>query len=177
MIEEWKNVEGFDGFYQVSNFGNVKSLGGWCGTSLRKPHVLSVSLTRDGYEKVRLIHNGKDKTLRVHRLVAEGFIPKVEGKNTVNHIDGNKRNNNVSNLEWVDRSEQMYHAYKLGLKPSIVGTKNKGSKLTEEQVREIRNLYVPYSREYGTVALANKYGVTNRGIGLVVNNKSYKNVD
>lgn len=176
MKEEWKDIKGYEGFYQISNHGRVKSLGGWCGTVKRKEKIRSTSLTYDGYEKVRLIHQGKDKTMRVHRLVAEAFIPNPENKDTVNHIDGNKRNNIVSNLEWVDRSEQMTHAYRLGLKESRVGSHNSNAKLTDEEVREIRKSYVPYSKELGTVALAKKYGVTNRVIGLIVKNKAYKNV-
>lgn len=176
MTEEWKDIEGYEGFYQISNLGRVKSLGGWCGTSKRKEKIRSTSLTFDGYVKARLIHQGKDKTMRVHRLVAEAFIPNPENKDTVNHMDGNKQNNTVSNLEWVDRTEQMLHAYDLGLKTSRVGSHNSNAKLTDEQVREIRKNYIPYSKEFGTVALAEKYGVTNRVIGLVVKNKAYQNV-
>ena len=133
-------------------------------------------MTKDGYVKVRLIHQGKDKTMRVHRLVAEAFVPNPKNKDTVNHIDGNKQNNIVSNLEWVDRTEQMLHAYNLGLKISMAGSHNSNAKLTDEQVRKIREAYIPYSKEFGTVALAEKYGVTNRVIGLIVKNKTYKNV-
>lgn len=176
MIEEWKDIKGFEGFYQISNSGIVKSLGGWCGTAKRKEKIRSTSLTHDGYVKVRLIHQGKDKTMRVHRLVAEAFIPNPESKSTVNHKDGNKQNNVVENLEWVDRKEQMVHAYKMGLKTSRLGSENSNAKLTDEQVKEIRKLYVPQSKEFGTVALGKKYGVTNRVIGLIVNGKAYKNV-
>lgn len=176
MKELWKDIKNFEGFYQISNFGRVKSLGGWCGTAKRKERIRSTSLTFDGYVKIRLIHQGKDKTMRIHRLVAETFIPNPEGKDTVNHIDGNKLNNTVTNLEWIDRSEQMLHAYKLGLKKAIIGSRNCNAKLTDEQVREIRKVYIPYSRQFGTVALSKKYGVTNRVIGLIVNGKAYKNV-
>ena len=82
----------------------------------------------------------------------------------------------VSNLEWVNRTEQMTHAYRLGLKTSRIGSHNSNAKLGDEQVREIRKLYIPYSKEFGTVALAEKYNVTNRVIGLIVKNKAYKNV-
>ena len=176
MKEEWKDIEGYNGFYQVSNFGQVKSTGGQCGTVKRKEKLRSLSFTHDGYLKVRLIYRGKDQTVRVHRLVAETFIPNPDNKATVNHIDGNKQNNSVVNLEWVNRNEQMLHAYNSGLKTSIIGSFNTNSKLTDEQVREIRKSYVPYSRNFGTVALAKKYGVTNRVVGLVVRNKAYKNV-
>lgn len=176
MTEEWKDIEDFGGFYQISNLGRVKSTGGYCGTVKRKEKIRSMSFTRDGYVKVRLLYQGKDRTVRVHRLVAEAFLPNPENKDTVNHIDGNKLNNTASNLEWCDRTEQMIHAYNLGLKSPMVGSQNSNAKLTDEQVKEIRKSYVPYSREFGTVALAEKYGVTNRVIGLVVKNKAYKNV-
>jgi len=176
MKEEWKDIERYEGFYQISNLGCVKSLGGWCGTAKRKEKIRSTSLTHDGYVKVRLIHQEKDKTVRLHRLVAEAFIPNPENKSTVNHKDGNKQNNEVSNLEWADRTEQMIHAYGLGLKTSRIGSENANSKLTDQEVREIRTAYVPQSKEFGTVALGKKYGVTNRVIGLIVNGKAYKNV-
>lgn len=176
MKEIWKDIEGYEGFYQISNLGRVKSLGGWCGTAKRKEKIRSTNLTHDGYVKVRLIHQDKDKTVRVHRLVAKAFIENPKNKDTVNHIDGNKQNNMVSNLEWVNRTEQMTHAYRLGLKTSRIGSHNSNAKLGDEQVREIRKLYIPYSKEFGTVALAEKYNVTNRVIGLIVKNKAYKNV-
>ena len=176
MNEQWKDVKGFEGAYQVSNFGRVKSLGGWRGSAKRKERILAIHLTKDGYARVRLQHNGKDVTARVHRLVAEAFIENPKNKETVNHIDGDKTNNNVLNLEWTDRSEQMVHAYKLKLKTSRVGSYNANAKLSEEDVREIRKSYVRYSKSAGTVALAKKYGVTNRVIGLIVRNKAYKNV-
>ena len=176
MIEEWKDIEGFEGFYQVSNLGRVKSLGGWCGTAKRKEKIRATHLTHDGYVKVRLIHRGKDKTKRVHRLVAEAFIPNSENEETVNHLDGNKQNNVVSNLEWVNRTGQMLHAYSLGLKSSRLGSENSNAKLADGQVKEIRKLYIPQSKEFGTVALGKKYGVTNRVIGLIISGKAYKNV-
>lgn len=153
MKEIWKDIEGYEGFYQVSNLGRIKSIGGWCGAAKRKEKIRATSLTKDGYVKVRLLYKGKDKTERVHRLVAQAFIPNTDNKDTVNHIDGNKQNNNVDNLEWVNRHEQMEHAYKMGLKQSRSGYNNSNSKLTKEQVEEIRKLYIPQSKEYGTVAL------------------------
>lgn len=176
MEERWKEIEGFYGYYLISDFGRIKSIGGWCGSAKRKEKIRSTSLTKDGYIKVRLNKKDKDKTVRVHRLVAEAFIPNLENKDTVNHKDGNKQNNHFSNLEWSDRSEQMYHAYDLQLKKPQIGIENKNSKLTSDDIKEIRKLYVRQSKEYGTVALAKKYGVTDSVIGLIIRNKSYKNV-
>ena len=166
MNEIWKDVDGFNGFYQVSNLGRVKSV-----NKIRKLHK-----TQDGYYKVRLQHGDVDKTCRVHRLVAEAFIPNLHNKETVNHIDGNKENNHVTNLEWNDRHEQLQHAYDLNLKKADKGSSNCNAALTDEQVREIRKVYVRQSKEFGTVALGRKYGVSDRVIGLVVRGLSYTNV-
>ena len=175
IIEEWRDIEGFNGFYQVSNLGRVKSMGGWRGTAKRRERILKIHLTKDGYCKVRLTHKDKDMTKRVHQLVAMAFIPNPMNKETVNHIDGDKLNNVVTNLEWCTRSEQLYHAYRMNLRKPQRGSKNVQAKLTDEQVKEIRNLYVPQSREFGTVALGKKYNVSARVIGLIVHNKSYIN--
>lgn len=172
MKEEWKDIEGFEGAYMISNFGRVLSLPRQ-GTRTKEPTLRSISLTHDGYPKVRLIFNGKDVTARVHRLVAEAFIDNPDGKETVNHIDGNKENNHVDNLEWADRHEQMIHAYGKGLKSAMKGTGNPNAKLTEDQVKSIRKEYIPYSKEHGTVALGRRYGVDNATIGNIVRGVTY----
>lgn len=174
-MEIWKDIEGFEGVYQISNYGRVKSLRKKCGTIIKEESMRKLSLTRDGYYKVRLIRGDKDVTTRVHRLVAKAFIPNPENKETVNHIDGNKLNNHVDNLEWSTRHEQLQHAYDLGLKKPHRGAKNSQAKLTNEQAEEIRRTYVKHSKngKSSSVALAKKYGVTNRVILLIVNNKSY----
>lgn len=90
----------------------------------RKPKLLKQRINKDGYPEVKLTHFGKKRIAKVHRLVAETYIPNPENKETVNHIDGNKLNNKVSNLEWSDRSEQLYHAYDLGLRKTTPVTKS-----------------------------------------------------
>lgn len=114
-MEEWKDIEGYEGLYQVSDQGNVKSLArkrnNSKGSYTQKERILKQSNTTTGYKKVELVKNGQKKSLRVHRLVAQAFIPNPENKPEVNHIDGNKTNNFVSNLEWVTSSENTTHAY------------------------------------------------------------------
>lgn len=111
MQEIWKDVVGFEGRYQVSNIGNVKSLS-FLGHNTEK--LMKLSEHHTGYLVVQL---GKHpaKTYLVHQLVAKTFIPLVKGKHFVNHIDGNKHNNCVENLEWVNYKENTEHAIRTGL--------------------------------------------------------------
>lgn len=177
-IEEiWKPIKGYEGLYEISNLGRVKSCRKWSGTCFRQEKMLSNErLTKDGYVRVNLHRDNRGHEFRVHRLVAEHFIPNPTHKDTVNHIDGNKLNNTASNLEWADRHEQLNHAYRLKLKQAHRGSSNTQAKLTDDDVRYIRKHYIRNSREFGTVALSKKFGVSNRVIGLVVAGKSYKNV-
>lgn len=120
-MENWKDIAGFEGKYQVSDLGRVKCLGYYIEVTTRfKTYTRSVSakiingrVNNFGYLVVEL---QKGNAFQVHRLVAEAFIPNPESKRTVNHIDGNKQNNSLSNLEWNTYSENIVHAYKTGLK-------------------------------------------------------------
>lgn len=110
MKEIYKDIPGFENKYQISNFGNVKSVN---YLNTKKPRVLVPIKHHLGY---LLVHLGFNKIKMVHTLVAESFIPNPEGKKYVNHIDGNKQNNNVRNLEWVTSKENMNHAIRTGLR-------------------------------------------------------------
>ena len=111
--EEWKEIKGFEGMYEVSNFGRVKSKerideyisNGEIIYRRRREVILYPKLTKTGYLQVTLFKNGKPKYARMHRLVAEAFLPNPENLPVVNHKDGNKLNNDVSNLEWTSYSE------------------------------------------------------------------------
>ena len=99
MEEIWKDIKGFEGRYQISNYGNVKSLR-YCGRNEIRNLVPKVN--NKGYEWVELIVNGKKNYRQIHRLVAEAFIPNTNNDPIVNHKDENPRNNRVDNLEWCD---------------------------------------------------------------------------
>lgn len=176
-MEIWKDIRGYEGLYQVSNKGKVKSLARIVGSCKRKESILSNNrLTKDGYVRIALGKDSVAKENRLHAIVAKHFIINEGNKETINHIDGNKLNNAVYNLEWSTREENMQHAYKLGLKKPKRGSSNALSKLTDSDVEYIRKSYVWQSQEFGTVALARKYGVTNVVIGKVVRGETYKNV-
>lgn len=108
-MEEWKDVNGFGGTIQVSNTGKVRSM----GTRTHPQHEYVQRLSCWGYPVVHLNIRGTNKTLRVHRLVAESFIPNPYNKPQVNHINGDKTDNRVENLEWVTRSENCIHREKV----------------------------------------------------------------
>ena len=141
--------------------------------SERTNKILSVQLDKDGYEKVQMMStDGKRHRYSVHRLVLENFNP-IENMNKfqVNHIDGNKRNNNLSNLEWVTCSENLIHAHKIGLKNQS-GEHNNASKLTEEQVKEIINMLLEHKYTYGQID--EKFGVSDETIGSIKRKENWK---
>ena len=126
MKEIWKDIPNYEGLYQASNLGRIRSVdrykeviiknqyGEYKRTKFFKSYILKQQ-TYIGYKCVQLHINGKYKWEKVHRLVAMAFVPNPESKPQVNHIDGNKSNNNVLNLEWCNQSYNTKHAYKNNL--------------------------------------------------------------
>lgn len=105
--EIWKDIKGYEGLYQISNLGKVKSMPRMmknrkCDEIIKKP-----SFSNKGYYRLPLYNDGEVKYYAIHRLVAEAFIDNPENKPTVDHIDRNKLNNNVSNLRWATYKEQL----------------------------------------------------------------------
>lgn len=134
--------------------------------------ILSPQLDKNGYEKVQLVSiDNKRHRYSVHRLILENFNP-IENmeKLQVNHIDGNKRNNSLNNLEWVTCSENNKHAYQIGLK-NQKGDKNNQSKLTESQVIEIINLIL--SKKYSLVEIGKMYDVCGDTISAIKNKHNW----
>lgn len=163
--EEWRDIEGYDGKYQISNYGRVKSF------KCKTPHILKPFLSRDGYLKNNLCLQGKQCPRAVHRLVAQVFIPNPDNKPQINHVDGVKWNACSTNLEWATNSENQCHAYNTGLQVARRGSDVNFAKLTNEQVIYIRenpdNLSV---RQLGE-----KLGLDRRTISNVQRGKSYRN--
>ena len=117
-MEVWKDAVGYEGIYEVSNKGKVRSSKDKITKSKRhgvrkwQQRILRQKTDKNGYKRVSLWKNKTDKTFLVHRLVALAFLPEVEGKEYINHIDGNPSNNYVENLEWCNHKENLIHAYK-----------------------------------------------------------------
>jgi len=162
--EIWKDIEGYEGIYLISNLGRVKSLYG-------KGRIRAQTPDKDGYLKVGLYKNAKQKNAIVSRLVAKAFI---EGeKEQVNHIDGDKKNNRVSNLEWVDNQENIDHAWDTGLY-TLERQMMRPSKLDKDKVIEIRESYSKGERSYGE--LAKLYDVSKSLIADVVKRRCWKHI-
>lgn len=119
-IEEWKPIEGYENIYEISSFGRIKS----CKRIIKykngvehhsKEHIIKPFLSK-GYNRIRLCKNNTQKRFLVHRLVAKAFIPNPNNYTIINHIDSNRRNNNVNNLEWCTQSHNIKEAYRVGRK-------------------------------------------------------------
>ncbi len=160
----------YEGLYQVSPDGRVFSL---VTNKWLKPRNAGA-----GYQTVMLYKNKRGKNFYIHRLVAEAFLDVVDGKDFVNHIDGDKTNNSVDNLEWVTRSENMLHANAIGLhtgsEKQKAAARENGKvmrKLTLEQVSEVKDMYADgmLQRE-----IAEHFGMSQPQISSVLLGKVYK---
>ena len=167
--EIWKDIVDYEGFYQGSNYGRIKSF--YKG----KVRIIKPLLQKGGYLTVNLYKSGNQKMYRLHILIAKAFNPNPDNKPTVNHFDGNKFNNCIENLVWATCKENNEHAYKTGLKK--LGENNAQAKLTNEQVRWIRENCILGDKKLGAKALAKSFGVTKAVILNIIHYRTYKNVE
>lgn len=169
-------IRGFDFDYEVTDKGQFISHARYLNHNL----PMKLHLSKDGYQCVGLIKNGKSTAHRVHRIVACAFIPNPENKPYINHIDGNKTNNCVENLEWCTQKENAYHAiHTLGRwsrseKQSEAARRLGEShrKLTMDDAREIRRIYE--LGEMGCYRLSKKFNLSKHCILNIIHNRSYK---
>lgn len=169
--EIWRDIRGYEGLYQVSNFGRVKSF------HFGKEKLRKLVLNDKGYLLVGLNKAGKTKKFGVHILVATAFLPNLENKPEVNHRDGNKQNNHVSNLEWVTERENVQHAFRIGLNRATKGSNHTNSKLLDDDVRYIREVCIPGDFKLGFGSLAEMFGVCKATIRKVYLGKTYTDVN
>lgn len=133
FVEKWKKlkIDGHPTNYQVSNLGNVRNI-------KNKKKILKTNLDKDGYEQICIYYNHKKHVIHVHRLVALMFIKNPHNLPQVNHKDGIKHHNEVSNLEWCTSKENVIHAYKTGLHNNVAKGSNHGlNKYSEDQIKEV----------------------------------------
>lgn len=124
-FEEWRDVKGYEGLYQVSNLGRIKSLSN--KSNHKETKILSLSKVQ-GYMHVALYKNSKQKIYKVHRLVAMAFLNNPLNLPQVNHINGKKDDNTISNLEWISAKDNARHAHRIGLAHAQKGAENNRSK-------------------------------------------------
>lgn len=165
---EWKSVRGYEGIYEINNLGVVRSLNrvNHCGT-LIKGKILSQHSNR-GYMRVELRKTCIRKSFYVHRILADLFIPHVTGKYYVNHMNGIKNDNRLSNLEWVTHKENMIHAYDNKLATGAIGELSNTAKLKSTDITTILD------STSTNAELAVAYGVQRNTIRSVRIGKTWK---
>lgn len=181
MKEEWKDIPGYEGFYQASTKGRVRSLNRICtvyrGSTKYKRKLkgkIRSLVNLNGYNGVRLSKDGDKKLIQVGRLIALTFIPNPNNKPQINHKNGIKTDDRVENIEWCTQSENTQHAYDNGLIKKRLGENHHNSILTKVEVANIRDEY-----ETGEVSqqyLANKYSVARKTIGHIVNFNTWTHI-
>ena len=187
-MELWRDIEGYEGLYQISNLGRIKGLDrvnvSENGRRTRvKSKVLHQTLYR-GYYKIRLSKGNRKRDFYTHRLVAFAFCEKPDGKNTVNHIDGVKNNNVSRNLEWVTQKENVKHAWESGLAKVSYNNLNgnyqgemiKASKLKDEDVLYIRKNSLKNGGSMTIVELSKKFGVGTNTVSKALSYKTWKHI-
>lgn len=171
MEEKWKVIPNYSK-YECSTHGRIKTFN-WKGTG--KEAIMKPAHDKSGYLRTMLKgDDGNYHTIKVHRIVAQTFLEQSQDKVEVNHKNGIKDDNRVENLEWVTRSENIAHSLANGLQVPFKGEEVGTSKLTEKEVLEIREKFVP--RKYSRVKLAKEYNVTEATIKDILYKRTWKHL-
>jgi hypothetical protein len=177
-METWKPVVGLEGYYEVSDAGAVRSVARSYiinGGVYRKPSVLlKGSIARNGYLRHTLSVDDVKYYKSVHKMVAEAFVENPLNLPQVNHVNGNKLDNRVENLEWTSASTNVQHAYNIGLANGKAGSRNSQAILTEAEVLEIVRLY--NTGKYKQKDLAQMFGQKFQNISSILRGKSWSTV-
>ena len=181
-MELWADIKNYENYYQVSNFGRIRSLNrkfecngknqysSFKTVKTYKGKIIKPLLDNRGYFYVFLCKNNVKKNIPIHRLVAKTFIPNPENKPQVNHIDGNKTNNNVTNLEWATCSENIQHAYRNNLFTNQLESLKKIQKNNEKSVLQY-DLNGNFIKEWESIKEAKKELKVSSHISCCCNGK------
>lgn len=173
--ETWKDVEGCEGAYQVSNWGRVRSLDREVphssgGLARLRGRILKPQRGGAGYLHVTLRGDGEWSHVDIHRLVLDAFMGPAPDGHECNHIDGDKANNHIDNLEWVTHGANMRHAFRSGLHPSK-GEAHHCARLTVPEVERIRQLYA--GGEHTQAQIGVMFGVAQTTVSQIVRGKCW----
>lgn len=176
-METWKPIEFLDNNYEVSNLGRVRSTFKIIKRSSGRQHtrvskILKPATDNRGYLRVAVSYNNKLITLKVHRVVAEVFIGKSEL--TVNHIDGNKQNNRVENLEWMSALDNVMLSFKTGQQDNFIKKSKERCKALRKISYDMFLLLAKENNKSASLSLSKKYGVDRKTLYSILNKKTYK---
>tara|TARA_R110000822_G_scaffold309874_1_gene440513 strand:+ start:1683 stop:2177 length:495 start_codon:yes stop_codon:yes gene_type:complete len=164
-MEEWRDIKGYEGYYQINLLGEI--------CNIKRGSSVARHINRNtGYYQVTLTKQKVRKTVYHHRVVASIFIPNPDNKPCINHINGDKSDNSVLNLEWCTHKENTHHAMSEGLWISRKG--EDVGKLRNNQVLKLREKYA--TGEYTHRELGKEYGLNQSNVSRIVNRKTYKDI-
>lgn len=169
--EHWLPVSGYEGFYEVSDMGRVRSVK---TTEHYRGCIRKPCITATGYPQLVICKNTARESVSVHRLVALAFIPNPDKLPHINHKNGIKSDCRLENLEWCTVSANRNHALKNGLAGIAMGSRLPQSKLSSEIVREARSRYIPY--KVSAASLAKEYNVTAGTMAKALRKETWKHV-
>lgn len=169
-MEKWREIEGYNGFYEVSNKGRVRSWRNGAYGKRNKPKILKGRPNKQGYLSVSLYSNGNPKYYRICRLVGKYFVSNPKNKPQINHINGVVDCDKASNLEWVTARENTIHAYRSGLRGNGSGFDAPNSKLSVDDIKWIITYY--NNNEYNQTELADMFDTSQSHISRIVNKET-----
>jgi len=176
IMEIWKDIKDYEGYYQISNLGRVKSLYRIIKHEAKGEIIILQKILKvwfsSGYFRITLWKNNKRKTKTIHRLIALNFIPNPENKKEINHKNGIKTDNRIENLEWCTHKENMHHAIKNGL-INCKGESSLSSKLIEKEILLIRK---KRKEGYTYEALAKQFNVHLVTIFRIIKRRTWKHI-
>lgn len=170
--EIWKPIKDYEGLYEISSYGRIKSLARKTKTKIIKDEkILKIFKRYTGYIQAKLCKNSKLYHPIVSKLVAEAFLKKPNYKCVANHIDCIRHNNHVDNLEWISQSQNTRYAFLIGNK-SQKGEKNNGAKLTMEKVNQIRE-FKKENDHFSQQQIADHFNLKRENVKDIINYKTW----